>query len=124
MRRLIFALVAVVGLTTACGDPSFVEKVTIANPYEYDVIVGVSGDGKAWLNLGGLNRGDEVTRQQVIDMGERWFVRFRYPYEDDVEPVVVSLTRSELVAAKWRVEVPESLAEILRKRGEDPSFDG
>lgn len=124
MRRPIFALVSLLGLMTACNDPSFVEKVTIANPFEYDVIVGVGDDDTGWLNLGGLNRGSEETRLEVIDMGERWFFQFRYPYEDDVEPVVVSLTRSELVAANWRVEVPESLAKTLRKRGEPASFDG
>ena len=124
MRRLVYALVAVVGLTTSCSDPSFVEKVEIANPYEYDVIAAVSGDGKAWLSLGVLNRGDEVTRLQVIDLGERWFFRFRYPYDDDVEPAVLSLTRSDLAGVAWRVEVPRSLAETLRKRGEPASYDG
>lgn len=121
MKRLTFALLALVEFATSCGDPSFVEKVTIANSYEYDVLAEVSGDGVSWLNLGGVDRESEETTQHVIDMGEQWIFRFRYPYED-VEPGEVSLTRSELQAAGWRVEVPAALAERLRKRGEPPSI--
>ena len=57
-------------------------------------------------------------------MGERWFFRFRYPYDADVEPAVVLLTRSELATAEWRVEVPKSFAETLRTRDEPASYDG
>ena len=112
-------LLSLVGVS--CGDPSFVDRITIVNPYEYDVPAEVSDGSSGWLHLGTIERESEDTIEQVADMGERWIFRFRYR---DLEQEQVTLSRAALSSAGWRVEVPEALAERLRTRGEPPSFSG
>jgi hypothetical protein len=121
MRRSLVALAIVALGAASCGSPSFVDTVTVANPYEYNVQAEVSNGRSGWLNLGEVSRESEETRQQVIDMGQRWVFRFSFR---DLEPVEVSLSRSDLASAGWRVAVPETLAEMLRSRGEPPSLQG
>jgi hypothetical protein len=121
MRRSLLALGILALPAASCGDPSFVDKVIVANPYEYNVHAEVSDGRSGWLNLGEVAPESEETNQQVVDMGPRWVFRFRFR---DLEPVEVSLSRSELVSAGWRVEVPETLAQTLRARGEPPSYRG
>ena len=118
-RIAVVALLAFVGVS--CGDPSFVDRVTIVNPHEYTVHAEVSDGSSGWLNLGGVDRESEDTTGQVIDMGERWVFRFTFR---DLEQEQVTLSRAELSSAGWRVEVPEALAQRLRKRGEPPSYSG
>jgi len=122
MRALSRLAGVVVGVAlVSCGDPGFTAQVTIVNPHEYDVIVQV-GDGESgFLSLGDVHRGTEETREHVIDFGETWVFVFRYPYDDDAEPVEVSLTRAALAAADWRVDVPEVWAARLRAAEEPPS---
>lgn len=121
-RRIAFALGGLLALTgVSCGEPRFVAKVTIVNPTEYDVHAEV-GDGRSgWLNLGGVQRESEETIQQVTHFGERWVFRFGFR---DLEQVEVPMTRAELAAAGWRVEVPATLADRLRTRREPASFTG
>lgn len=121
-RRIVFALGGLLALTgVSCGQPSIVEKVTIVNRIEYDVHAEV-GDGRSgWLTLGDFQRESEGMIRQVIDFGERWVFRFGYR---NLEQVEVSMTRADLAAAGWRAEVPASLAERLRTRGEPASYTG
>lgn len=103
----------------SCGDPTYVEKVTIANPYEYDVHVEAGGGKFGLLDLGTVRRNQEETVQQVIDMGDRWVFRFRFRDDEDER---IEMSRSELSSAGWRVEIPKGLTERLRAKREPPSF--
>jgi hypothetical protein len=118
-RIALAVLLALVGIS--CGDPTFVDRITIENPYEYDVLAEVSDGSSGWLHLGTLERESEEMIEQVADMGERWVFRFGFR---DLELELVTLSRAALSSAGWRVEVPEALAERLRTRGEPPSFSG
>jgi hypothetical protein len=121
-RRIVFGLFALA--LGSCGDPSYVERITVVNRHQYDVVAEVGDGASGFLNLGGVGREDEKTIEGVIDFGERWVFRFRYPYDDAVDPIDVSITRAELEQAGWRIEVPASLAQRLREKGEQPSFSG
>jgi hypothetical protein len=121
MARIALAVLLALG-GVSCGAPSFVERITIVNPNEYDVLAEVSDGSSGWLHLGTtIERESEEMIEQVADMGERWVFRFRFR---DLEQEQVTLSRAALSSAGWRVEVPESLAERLRTRGEPPSFSG
>lgn len=111
IRILLAAALAVAAVS--CGDATFVEKVTIVNPYEYDVHVAVGDGDSGWLNLGRVERESEQVTEQLLDMGERWVFRFRFRDGDEAR---IELPRSDLSSAGWRLEVPRAFTERLRAR--------
>lgn len=99
-------------LIVACsGAPESVERIEIVNPTGYDLRVEVSGDGRLWLPLSLVESGSRVTVRDVIDQGERWMFRFRR-FGDQVGEV--SLSRTKLESAGWRLEIPAEVGERLR----------
>lgn len=123
MRRsrasLIILVLVLLPSCDAIRGPKFVAKITIVNPFEYSFLVEVGDGHSGWLNLGGVERESEETTQEVIDMGTTWVFRFSFR---DQEHEQVTLSRAELAANRWRVTVPETIAQRLRARGEPPSF--
>lgn len=113
MRRGLALLTLVV---VACpGLPPTVDRITIANPNEYDLDVDVTGqDRDAWLPLAIVEAGSEDVVEDVIDQGEVWIFRFKH-FGDPIEEV--RLTRGELERNGWRVEVPAEVGQRLQQLG-------
>jgi hypothetical protein len=107
-------------LIAACsGAPQTVGRIEIVNSTEYDLAVEVSGpDQQGWLPLSIVEPRSNVTVREVIDQGERWSFRFRRFGETVGE---ISMSRDQLQATDWRVEVPVEVAERLADMGTPPS---
>jgi hypothetical protein len=114
-RVLPLALVAL----AACASPSYVDRIEIVNPTEYDLVVAVKGTETADLRLGIAKKGEGSIREQVIDMGEDWTFTFSYLGEQAGE---ASVDRSELERVGWRFVIPEEVGERLKQRGVQPSY--
>ena len=93
---------------------SFVERISIENPTEYDLAVQVSGRGDGWIGISTATRGATTVAEQVLDVGEVWTFRFRSQGEDGGE---LRRSRDELEQDGWRLRVPARIGEELREQG-------
>ena len=109
-------LVVLTLLVVACsGSPSRVERITIANPTEYDVDVHVTGRTRArWLPLVVVEAQAEDVVEEVIDQGNVW--SFRFLHSGDIVGEL-RLDKTELEQNGWRVEVPAEVGERLQQLG-------
>jgi hypothetical protein len=109
------ALLLVALLQSSClGPPPTVDRITIANPTDYQLDVDVTGeDRQGWLPVAILEPGSERPVGEVIDQGEIWIFRFLYLGDPVME---VSVTRDELEGSDWRVVVPAEVEQRLRER--------
>ena len=101
-------------LLTACDNVTLVERVVLVNETDYSANVEVRGENEGWLALGTLSPQEAREVTQVIDQGSSWTFRFSYGGHD---PVELMLTKSELIDADWRVEVPDELEDNLQAEG-------
>ena len=109
--------VAVVALAMAPAQrlPSFVDRVTVTNPTPYHVEVDVRGAGdRSWLALGGFPAESTRTSYEVIDSGREWVLRFSAGGRNAGE---LTVTRAELEANRWRVQIPPVVADRLEAEG-------
>ena len=105
---VVLALLLAVPLLAAAlvlsRTPAHVPTLTIRNPAEYRLNVGLAGDAGEWaLPLGSVDRTTFLTLDDVLDQGGNWVFRFSYGGVDAAE---LRLTRAELAAADWTVTVP------------------
>jgi hypothetical protein len=115
---IVLAVVAVFGLivvSRVVPDPAVVERVTIRNDTEFDLDVdAAASDHDGWTPVGIALAGSDRAFEQVIDHGDQWVFRFRGQGRDGGE---VPVTRSELAANDWVLEVPASVADRIRATG-------
>lgn len=113
-------LLAMTLLASACsGPPPTVGAITIVNGTVYDLGVEVTDqDRGAWLPLTTVEAQSERTSEEVIDQGDKWIFRFIHWGEPVGE---LSRNRPELELDRWRVEVPEDVAETIANLGRPPS---
>ena len=110
---LLFTSIAVV-LVGCAGGPRHVTTITVANPTNHAATVEVTGDDlSGWLSLGRTPAGSEHVVEEVLDAGAEWVFRFVHPEHSEE----LSLTREELVANDWRVEVPARFGDRLDELG-------
>jgi hypothetical protein len=113
------SLVLLALVVTACsGRPPTVDRITIANPTDYELDVEVTQDREGWLPLAVVEARSERFVQEVIDQGEVWIFRFLH-WGDPVGELAV--TRGALARNGWRVEVPGEVQERLQQLGRPPS---
>lgn len=114
-RLVLLALVA----ASCSGPPPTVDRITIANPTDYDLDVEVTGSGQEGrLPIAIVDARSEDTVQEVIDQGENWIFRFRHTGDVVGE---LRFTRAELERNGWRVVVPEEVGERLQQLGRPTS---
>lgn len=119
MKKMSF-YICVLFLLADCRGSSYVERIVLANPTDYNVRVYVKGaDDNSWLSLGIAQRNEETQVQEVIDQGGTWVFRFEYVGEELGEDRV---SRSDLVGNRWRYEIPLRVGEMLREKGYAPSI--
>ena len=117
MGRSSTLVLAVVGWLVACGSVSHVERIELVNETGYPANVDVRGSEGGWLNLATVSAESSKEIEQVIDQGATWTFRFSYGGHD---PLEIEITRADLVAAGWRVEVPSELEDVLRAEDVPP----
>jgi hypothetical protein len=117
-RRLVvdwtWVVIAVVAIAvTAAIVPHlrggrFVEHVRVTNDRAVDVEVAVaSAPNDGWMLLGTAVKHDTVTVDQVYDVGDVWYVRFRTADGEAQQQV----TRDSLVRDHWTLRVPDDLVD-------------
>lgn len=110
---------AAFGAPLLLRGPTFVAKISIVNPSEYDIQVEVSGDeGKSSMILTTAGQKATTAAVDVVDQGPSWVFRFSAQGRDGGE---LRITRAVLKQAGWTVGVPEAVIERLRQQGAPPS---
>ena len=98
--------------------PPTSRTLTISDPHPWQVQVRIAGDPvDGWTPIGSVDRQTEATFLQVPDQGDRWTVEAGYA--GVATRFVVS--RAELEANGWRIEVPGDIATQLTAEGVEPS---
>lgn len=116
-RLLVVVTVALAAVATACGGSS-TRTVTVVNHTEYEITVEVSaGDGDRTPLLT-LDRDATDTTEEVADQGPRWTFWFS---SAGIDAGSLRISRGELQAKNWRVEVPSSVATRLQTAGVGPA---
>jgi hypothetical protein len=109
---LILAVVLVVAML-ALRTPDTV-SLTVDNPHPWRTEVSIRpAESESWTGLGAVSRDADLTFLEVADQGTDWVVRFSYA--DVTEEVAI--TRDDLAAQDWTIEVPASLAAKLEAEG-------
>jgi hypothetical protein len=108
------------GLLYACTTASYIPKIEIENPTDYDLLVDVRGENDASrLHLGIVKKGRGSVTEQVIDLGEEWIFTFEYLGE---EAGSASVKRSELESAHWKFVIPREVGNRLKEKGVPASY--
>jgi hypothetical protein len=92
--------------------------LTLDNPTEYDVTVAArSADETAVVAIGTVARRSRQRIDGVLDQGDRWVFEFSSGGADGGE---LAVSRVELEAAGWRLQIPSGVADRLRATGLRP----
>lgn len=117
---LLVTLVTVIVLalvSTTLRTPDMV-SLTVSNPSLWRAEVSVKGaDDTDWTDAGAVPREGDLTFLRLPDQGADWVVQFTYA--DVVSTVEV--TRDQLVASNWVVDVPASFGAALEEAGVPPT---
>jgi hypothetical protein len=106
-------LVALLWLTACSGPASSVDRITVANPTDYDLEVHVTGEDRGgWLPMIIVEARSEDVARGVIDQGDVWIFQFRHLGEVIGES---SVRREQLERSGWRLEVPVEVGERLQQ---------
>lgn len=98
--------------------PRFIDRLTLDNPTRFDLDVDVRGDGDdGWMAVWTATRLGQTNAEQVFDVGDDWIFRFRAQGATTPEHRV---TRQELQADGWRLEIPAGVANSLESQGAAP----
>jgi hypothetical protein len=120
MKRLVAVVALILSLGACAPRAGYVGRLTIVNPTEYDLLVYAKGGKEpAWLPLGIAKRMGQTPVEQVIDMGPKWV--FRFDYLDEVRGGL-TLSRSQLLQADWKVEIPAAIGQRLKQEGVPPAY--
>jgi hypothetical protein len=118
---IILGVVALLGLVIVSRlvpNPSAVDRVTIHNPTEYDLDVDARSGNEGWTPIGIAIARSDTAIKDVIDLGDSWTFRFAGQGRDGGE---VRVTRDQLAANDWTLEVPASVGGQIRATGAPPS---
>jgi hypothetical protein len=100
--------------------PPVVERLVVANPTEYAVVVSVSGaDDASRLTLGQVQPATRHSFLEVLDHGDDWFFHFAYA---GVNAGGLRVSSDQLEAGGSEVSVPPDVAAALRAARLPPTF--
>jgi hypothetical protein len=118
LAAAVLALATAVALTFVVdlgGGPSTVPRLTYQNPTDYALDVEVSsGPGAGWTPAGHVDQRATGVANDVVDQGDVWLFRFS---SQGVTTPELRLTRAELVASGWTVDVPTDIGRQLAETG-------
>lgn len=124
-RWLLIAVIVCATAAAASGGPlllrgpTFVDKLSIVNPSEYDIHVEASGNERqGWTSVTTADRDSTTDALDVIDQGALWVFRFSAQGRQGGE---LRITRTDLDQAGWSIQIPGSVIERVRQLGASPS---
>jgi hypothetical protein len=99
---------ALLAVTMLIPSPHFVHRITFDNrtPYHLDVAV-TDARHDGWMGIGTAERGQRTDLDEIFDVGDVWVFRYSAQGHDSR---TFKVTRSELEAQDWRVQVPDEVA--------------
>ena len=117
------AVIAAVALAVAAAGvsrgPTFVDRVEVVNRSPYELSVDVRGTAaRGWVALGYVDQDASTPVHEVLDQGRQWTFRFRSQGQSGGQ---LTVSRAELQASDWRLDVPAAVGERLRMAGAPPS---
>jgi len=113
------AVLVVLLLAPSLDAGAFVPRLAVENPTSFDLTIEVAdGDRNGWSEVGVVRREAEEVVEEVADPGTTWILRFSYAGYEGGE---VTVSRSELGAAGWRLVIPAEVDEALKAAGFLPS---
>jgi hypothetical protein len=88
--------------------------LTVDNPLPWraEVSARPAASG-SWTGVGAVSRDDRLRALEYPDQGAEWVFRFSYAGQSEE----VEMTRDQLAAADWTVEVPPALGDRLELAG-------
>jgi hypothetical protein len=113
------AALALASLADVGGGRATVARVTYENPTDYALSVEVSsGPGDGWTAAGFVPQRSTTVAEEIPDQGEVWVFRFDSQGATGGE---LRLSRPELEAAGWRVNIPADVGRRLAASGAPPT---
>jgi hypothetical protein len=99
--------------------PKTVDRLTVSNPSQFNVLVEVSdGDGTGWTTATIAGHDRVTVARDVIDQGNAWTFRFSVGSLPGGE---VQVSRDDLASSGWRVEVPNAVIDHVHELGAAPA---
>lgn len=94
------------------ASPARVDVVSVSNPSEYRIGVRVgSAPDTLPIALGLVDPGTTRPSRGLLDQGSEWVFAFS---SQGVEAGTVTVSRADLEASGWSIEIPGSVVEVLR----------
>jgi hypothetical protein len=113
------AVLVIVAASHLLAGPSFIPRITVVNGTDYALDVDATKAGhQGWLPIGTARQHSTTVFEQVADEGDQWVFRFRTEGIDGGE---LRVSRTALEQARWRIEVPTSVADQLKAAGATPT---
>jgi hypothetical protein len=116
-------LILAVGVALAVGlclphQPRTVD-LRVSNPTDFDLTIDATDEHHdGWVTLGTIAARDTTQLDGVIDQGDTWVLRFDGQGRQGGQ---LTLDRTALDDASWRVQVPDRIGDRLRSQGAPPS---
>jgi hypothetical protein len=106
---------ALLAVTVLIPTPHFVHRITFDNrtPFHLDVAVADAGH-HGWMGIGTAERNQRTDLDEIYDIGDAWVFRYSAQGHDSR---TFTLSRAELEARDWRVEVPNAVAAEFQTEG-------
>jgi hypothetical protein len=116
---LIAAVLLGVASTRVLDGPAHVSSFVVDNSTAWPASVSVRPAGSSgWLDVGTVAPVGSYEFRGVLDQGTRWEVRFRYAGRVETS---ITMDRSDLAAAGWKVQVPAEVERQARQAGLSPA---
>ena len=116
---LIAVLVAVlfVVASLAIRMPHTVQ-LTVRNGLAWQTEVSVRpADSESWTGAGAVARDGQLDFLALPDQGDQWVIRFTYAGQSEDVPI----SRDQLAAQDWTIDVPQALGDQLEGAGIAPT---
>ncbi|MEY2478429.1 MAG: hypothetical protein QOG87_3744 [Actinomycetota bacterium] len=113
------AIALAVAAAGLAREPAFVDRVDIVNRSPYALSVDVRGEGGGgWVPLGYADQEASTAVREVLDQGGQWTFRFSAQGRAGGQ---FTVSRTDLGANRWHVDVPDAVGDRLRRAGAPPS---
>ena len=92
--------------------------LTVQNRLAWQTEVSVRpADSASWTAAGAVARDDQLDFLALPDQGEQWVIRFSYAGQSED----VAISREELAAQDWTIDVPQGLGDQLENADISPT---
>lgn len=122
MLLVILLVVATIAGYNVLRGPGPIERISVTNPSDFDVLVEVrEHDSDLWMGLGHAQPQSTEQFTEVADQGATWVFRFT---AQGVIGGESRRSRASLKANGWRLTVPSQVIQFLRNNAPPPPPPG